>query len=171
MSLHYYGKSKEGVSKWGGGWSGIPTWFMVLFYSLSAVLGLMGLFLIATGGGKTSGRFAGLLLLGESAMFFAITKWAASFQKRLNPLKSLEQIGSEMNLSPAEIRSLAHDQGVKPRIILNEVARYHPDDLIAARVLVRASHKPSEVDNLLIPMSHPTDSDSSTLLKPVGTED
>ena len=49
MSLHYYGKSKEGISKWGGGWSGIPTWFMVLFYTLNMVLGIAGLWVLAKG--------------------------------------------------------------------------------------------------------------------------
>ena len=165
MSLHYFGKSKEGVSKWGGGWSGIPTWFMVLFYTLNMVLGIAGLWVLAKGAGRGVPSFTRVLLLGEAALFYGIAKWAVAFNNRLQPLKSLEQIGCELKLSLSEISSLAAEQGVKPRIILNDVARYHPDDLSAAKVLLRASHKPIVVDNLLIPLCDNTLQDTSSLLR------
>ena len=174
-SFHWHGRNKQGVSKWTGSVKPL-SWIGRIFCVYGPIAGAGGLIVLLHA--LLTGHFAGgattLMTVGfiHAAVFTSIGLWARSMHRYVSRLLPAEEISASLGLNDANLRELATQRNIRPRIILNEQPYYDPTEFVDALSLLRASSlRQASPETLLRPMSGSSELAYDELLRAgVGTQ-
>ena len=161
--LKWAGRHKDGISKYRGTWrNGAPLWFCRIFTGLGLGLLTAGMITVtyALLTHNAIYAFGGVLLL-VGVVFTTIGALCYKQHRFFAQLFETDELTEQMGLTSEEIARLAAESNIKPKVYFNDVPLYHPDELIQARSLLRASDQPVK-DEILLRAASPTSSATET---------
>jgi hypothetical protein len=170
IGLQFYGW-KQGVPMWRGSWKkGAPLWFCRMFLGLS---GLMLTLLIAFQfllAGKDR-LIANAVLFPETILFGFLTALMYGQRRRIQSLRSKEEIVEQLGVDAEEMERLAENNKIKPRYIINDEPMYDLTDFGEAGILLRGSSAPVLQETLLRAATGQTETPQEELLRASAAEE
>ena len=124
-------------------------------------MGAVGLLVpLLVTGLKTAPLSAILLLVG--IVHTSIGVLSNRQRQTFSALQESEKLAAKMGITPEELERLIEERDIKPKIYFNDKPLYHPDELVQAKILLRASVQPVSGETLLraaSPASSTTETD------------
>jgi|GEM_PF-5338019 len=150
--LKWVGRRKDGVSEFRGTWrKGPPLLFCRLFGisgGASLAVGAVGLLVsLLVTGLKTAPPSAILLLVG--IVNTSIGVLSNRQRQTFSSLQESEELAAGIGITPEELERFIEERDIKPKIYFNDKPLYHPDELVQAKILLRASVQPVSGETLL----------------------
>ena len=168
MSFHWHGRTREGVSKWTGSENAL-LWVARIFCGYGPVAGVGGLCALIYG---SLHSFASPVLplmavgLTHGIVFTAIGAWSLAMYRFVKRLRPADEVRSTLGLDAVQLKQLAEQRNIKPRILLNDEPYYDPSDFTDALSLLRASSAVrADTEALLRAVNGPAHAPSDELLR------
>ena len=150
QGLKWVRRRKNGVSEWRGSWrNGPPLWFCRIFGAVGGLMFFAGVIgsLVTLLTSQSLNGFPVLIFVG--LLYTTISAFAYKQRSIFMQLREPEQLAEQLGLSQEEIQHITEERDIKPKVYLNGIPLYNPDELVQAKVLLRASAEPVTENTLL----------------------